>query len=181
MSILLDAKKQNVQVGADFKSMKLTKVHQNLFCHFLHGGQKKTETCKILMTLVDKSCTAREGFKVYLNLHEYFRPQGRIKHWQKSQYTINKINEFDKTFTFSQLLPSSTRLKTGTWSIGNLDRQSTAHEKTPEEVVCKQKDFVENLTPPSSPRLLQPGFHLPRPPCWLAGWRRAGETSNLGN
>ena len=42
------------------------------------------------------------------------------------------------------------------------------------------KRIVENLQPPSSPRLLHPGVILPLPPCWLAGWRWAGETSILG-
>ena len=41
----------------------------------------------------------------------------------------------------------------------------------------KPKEMSRNLHPPTSPRLLQPGFHLPPPPCWLAGWLRAGETS----
>ena len=48
-------------------------------------------------------------------------------------------------------------------------------------ILYEIKRIVKNLHPPSSPRLLQPGFHLPSPPCWLAGWRWAGETSNLGH
>ena len=57
--------------------------------------------------------------------------------------------------------------------------QSTAHKDTWEDVCMKLKRLVRNPPPPPSPRLLHPGInHLP-PPCWLAGWRQAGETSSV--
>ena len=98
----------------------------------------------------------------------------------------------DKTFTFIWI---SSPVQLGWKMVRGRNRQSTAYKWmkldncmkatfTILQIIFKTdldeskiKEMSRNLHPPSSPRLLQPGFHPPLPPCWLAGWLWAGETS----
>ena len=81
----------------------------------------------------------------------------------------------DKTFTFTSFISSPpTRLKNDTWDRP-ANPQHTSVRKFDEIkwklslslCFCENKRIVDNLQPPTSPRLLQPGFHLPRPPAGL--------------
>ena len=45
----------------------------------------------MIIVSTNKSCTAKKGLKFISNLHEYFRPYGRIKHWH--DYHFNDLHD----------------------------------------------------------------------------------------
>ena len=68
------------------------------------------------------------GFILFCNLREYFRPQGRIKHWQICQKRINKFND-----NFHFLQSSPLLHPTENFYSSSSGCQSMAHKQTPEE------------------------------------------------
>ena len=44
-------------------------------------------------SLIVFNCNKRLEISIFIHFCEYFRPQGRLKHWQKSTKTINKIDD----------------------------------------------------------------------------------------
>ena len=85
--------------------------------------------------------------------------------------------KMDETFTFANTTPLLSSAEN--WYIANLGCQPTAHKETWQEDCVKIKKLVRNPPPPTSPRLLLPGVDHLSPPCCLAGWRQAGETSSM--
>ena len=74
----------------------------------------------------------------------------------------------------SQVIGNLTKFK---WKLSLSSKQSSSRSTRPAHklienwmILFENKRIEKNLQPPSSPRLLHPGFHLPLPPCWLAGW-----------
>ena len=124
--------------------------------------------CHKCMMLDSWSLTTRKRHKISWRLfhsREYFRPPARIKHPEILKEVNIWFRVSNKTFTFTKTAWSrptcpelSPQVNRGVYLNIHPCKLSRAHRFD-----WKTKKVAEILAPPSSPRLLHPGFNLPLP------------------